>query len=86
MVTGAGRGIGFEIARLLVAEGAKVVVNDLGGGSAGGGADISVAQHAVDQLRAAGGEARVHVFPGGHEWSEAVVEALAGVLGEFEQA
>ena len=57
VVTGAGRGIGFEIARLLVAEGAKVVVNDLGGASSGGGGDVGVAQHAVEQLRAVGGEA-----------------------------
>jgi len=57
VVTGAGRGIGFEIARLLVGQGAKVVVNDLGGGSGGGGGDTSVAQAAVDQLRSAGGDA-----------------------------
>lgn len=57
VITGAGRGIGFEIARLMVREGARVVINDLGGGPDGLGGDISVAQQAVDQLKAAGGEA-----------------------------
>ncbi|MFF2028129.1 SDR family NAD(P)-dependent oxidoreductase, partial [Streptomyces sp. NPDC058171] len=38
IVTGAGRGIGREHALLLAAEGAKVVVNDLGGGQDGTGA------------------------------------------------
>ncbi|MBW8814231.1 MAG: SDR family oxidoreductase [Caulobacterales bacterium] len=57
VVTGAGRGIGFEIARLMGREGAKIVVNDLGGASSGGGGDSSIAQQAVDQLKADGVEA-----------------------------
>ena len=40
VVTGAGRGIGREIALLAAAEGAKVVVNDLGGSAEGEGADV----------------------------------------------
>jgi NAD(P)-dependent dehydrogenase (short-subunit alcohol dehydrogenase family) len=58
VVTGAGRGIGREIALLCAAEGAKVVVNDLGG-SADGGEDGSTApaQEVVDEIRARGGEA-----------------------------
>jgi NAD(P)-dependent dehydrogenase (short-subunit alcohol dehydrogenase family) len=39
IVTGAGRGIGREEALLLADEGAQVVVNDLGGGADGSGAD-----------------------------------------------
>jgi len=54
IVTGAGRGIGRSHALLLAAEGAKVVVNDLGGSNAGEGADIGPAQHVVDEIRAAG--------------------------------
>ena len=39
----------------------------------------------ASRVREAGGEARPQVFAGGHEWNEAVVEALAGVLGEVER-
>src|SRR5690606_15639431 len=57
IVTGAGRGIGREIALLLAKEGAKVVVNDLGGGPDGVGNDVQVADKVVQEIREAGGEA-----------------------------
>lgn len=57
VITGAGRGIGREIALLAAAEGAEVVVNDLGGGPDGTGADQGPAQQVVDEIRAAGGSA-----------------------------
>ena len=57
IVTGAGRGIGREHALLFAREGARVVVNDLGGGTDGSGADAGPAQLVVDEIRAAGGEA-----------------------------
>jgi NAD(P)-dependent dehydrogenase (short-subunit alcohol dehydrogenase family) len=57
IVTGAGRGIGRSEALLLASEGAKVVVNDLGGSGAGEGADQTPAQAVVDEITAAGGEA-----------------------------
>jgi NAD(P)-dependent dehydrogenase (short-subunit alcohol dehydrogenase family) len=57
IVTGAGRGIGREYSLMLAAHGAKVVVNDLGGGLDGVGADTTLAQQVVDEIRAAGGEA-----------------------------
>ena len=56
VVTGAGRGIGREIALLAAAEGAKVVVNDLGGNADGSGQDQQPAHEVVDAIRAAGGE------------------------------
>ncbi|MEK7422774.1 MAG: SDR family oxidoreductase [Actinomycetota bacterium] len=59
IITGAGRGIGREHALLFAAEGAKVVVNDLGATNDGSGADISPAQQVVDEIVAAGGEAVV---------------------------
>lgn len=57
VVTGAGRGIGRCEALLLAREGAKVVVNDLGGSGAGEGADQTPAQQVVDEIRASGGQA-----------------------------
>jgi NAD(P)-dependent dehydrogenase (short-subunit alcohol dehydrogenase family) len=57
VVTGAGRGIGRSEALMLAEQGAKVVVNDLGGARDGTGADTSVAQVVVDEIKAAGGEA-----------------------------
>jgi len=60
IITGAGRGLGREHALLFASEGAKVVVNDLGGDQAGGGADATPAQQTVDDIRAMGGEAVVN--------------------------
>ncbi len=57
IVTGAGNGIGKQHALLFAREGAKVVVNDLGGSPRGEGADAGAAQTVVDQIRAEGGEA-----------------------------
>jgi NAD(P)-dependent dehydrogenase (short-subunit alcohol dehydrogenase family) len=57
VITGAGRGIGREHALLFAAEGAKVVVNDLGGARDGSGSDSAPADEVVAQIRAAGGEA-----------------------------
>lgn len=57
IITGAGRGIGREHALLFAAEGAKVVVNDLGGALDGSGDDRSPAQQVVDEIVAMGGEA-----------------------------
>ena len=57
IITGAGRGIGREHALLFAAEGAKVVVNDLGGAVDGAGDDRSAAEQVVDEITAAGGEA-----------------------------
>ena len=60
IVTGAGRGIGREHALLLAREGAKVVVNDLGGAPDGEGTDMTPAQQVVEEIRGMGGEAVVN--------------------------
>ena len=57
IVTGAGRGIGREHALMLAAEGAKVVVNDLGAAPDGRGADAGPAQEVVAEIEAMGGQA-----------------------------
>ncbi len=57
VVTGAGRGIGREHALSLASQGAKVVVNDLGGNVDGSGGDVSPAQSVVDEIKGMGGEA-----------------------------
>ncbi|WP_068060936.1 SDR family oxidoreductase [Nocardia xishanensis] len=57
VITGGGRGIGREHALLFASEGARVVVNDLGGSNAGEGTDSGPAQQVVEEIVAAGGEA-----------------------------
>jgi NAD(P)-dependent dehydrogenase (short-subunit alcohol dehydrogenase family) len=57
IVTGAGRGIGREHALSLAGQGAKVVVNDLGGNVDGTGGDLSPAEQVVAEIAGMGGEA-----------------------------
>ncbi|MFN8104522.1 MAG: SDR family oxidoreductase [Acidimicrobiia bacterium] len=60
IITGAGRGLGREHALLFAAEGAKVVVNDLGGDIGGEGTDATPAQETVQMIKDMGGEAIVN--------------------------
>ena len=55
--TGAGRGVGGEVAKLMAAHGARVVVNDPGTSGSGEGSDTAPAQQIVDEITAKGGEA-----------------------------
>ena len=57
VVTGSGGGIGRDFALALAAEGAKVVVNDIGTSVTGEGKDAGPAQKVVDEIKAAGGQA-----------------------------
>lgn len=57
LVTGAGGGLGRSHALLLASRGAKVVVNDLGGGLDGSGASQNAADKVVEEIKKAGGEA-----------------------------
>ncbi|HXQ76366.1 MAG TPA: SDR family oxidoreductase [Acidimicrobiales bacterium] len=81
IITGAGRGIGREHALLFAAEGAKVVVNDLGGAIDGSGDDRTPAQQVVDEIRAMGAEAMandddVADWEGGRRLVASTVEAF----------
>jgi len=78
LVTGAAGGIGKECALLAAREGAKVVVNDLGGSVSGGDeGDAGPAQITANEIKAAGGEAVAN--------SESVT-SMASVKGMIEQA
>src|SRR5213075_1559411 len=81
IITGAGRGIGREHALLFASEGAKVVVNDLGGGMDGSGDDRTPAQQVADEIKAMGGEAianadNVADWEGGQRLINSAVEAF----------
>ncbi|HEX9995459.1 MAG TPA: SDR family oxidoreductase [Acidimicrobiales bacterium] len=81
IITGAGRGLGREHALLFAAEGARVVVNDLGGNIDGTGADRAPAQVVVDEILALGGEAVANVddvadWEGGQRLVNTAVEAF----------
>jgi NAD(P)-dependent dehydrogenase (short-subunit alcohol dehydrogenase family) len=55
--TGSGRGVGGEVAKLMAANGAKIVVNDPGTSGSGEGSDQTPAQQIVDEIKAKGGDA-----------------------------
>jgi NAD(P)-dependent dehydrogenase (short-subunit alcohol dehydrogenase family) len=57
VVTGAGRGVGREIAILMAKHGARVVVNDYGGSEVGTGSDRKPADQVVEEIAKAGGDA-----------------------------
>lgn len=81
VITGAGRGIGREHALLFAAEGARVVVNDLGGGLDGSGGATSAAEEVAAEIREMGGEAianhdDVASWSGGESLVSAAVEAF----------
>ena len=85
IVTGAGRGIGRSIALMGAANGAKVVVNDLGGSEDGSGSDASPADEVVEQIKAAGGEA-IASYGSVTDWDAAhdIVETAVNYFGRVD--
>ena len=85
LVTGAGGGLGRAHAMLLAAEGAKVVVNDLGGARDGTGASTSMADGVVDEILAAGGEAVAHYGSvTSREDAQGMVDAAVNQYGKID--
>ena len=83
VVTGAGRGIGKETALFLANEGAKVVVNDLGGNTDGTGG-TQIADEVVEEIKSAGGDAvanydSVSEFAGGQSIFQTAIDAFGGM-------
>lgn len=84
VVTGAGRGLGRAYAHLLTERGAKVVVNDVGGGLDGTGVDAGPAQQVVGEITAAGGTAvastaTVTTRDGAHDIVATALEHFGGI-------
>ncbi len=85
IITGAGRGIGREHALLFAREGAKVVVNDLGGAADGTGDDVSAAQQVADEIAAMGGEAVANGDSvSSWEGSQRLVNAAIETFGDLD--
>lgn len=82
IVTGAGNGLGKSHALEFARRGAKVVVNDLGGGIAGEGENTSVAQTVVDEIKALGGEAVANTDSVEH--GERIVETAMDSYGRVD--
>jgi NAD(P)-dependent dehydrogenase (short-subunit alcohol dehydrogenase family) len=83
IITGAGRGIGREHALLFAREGAKIVVNDLGGSPDGVGADASAAQQVVEEIKALGGEAVAsHHDVADEEQAKAMIDLAVETFGD----
>jgi NAD(P)-dependent dehydrogenase (short-subunit alcohol dehydrogenase family) len=85
VVTGGGRGLGRSYAMLLASRGAKVVVNDPGGGLTGDGADAGPAGDVVREIAAAGGQAVASTesvaTPGG---GKAIIDAALDMYGRID--
>jgi NAD(P)-dependent dehydrogenase (short-subunit alcohol dehydrogenase family) len=85
IVTGAGRGLGRLYALDLARRGAAVVVNDLGGTMRGDGADASVADQVVDEIKKAGGRAVAsHDSVDSPEGGQAIVDAAVDTFGRLD--
>merc|ERR1719161_316581 len=83
-ITGAGRGIGREHALLFAKEGAKVIVNDLGGSTDGKGGEQKVADEVVAEIKAMGGQAAGHyqdcsTMAGGQSLVQTAIDAFGGL-------
>jgi NAD(P)-dependent dehydrogenase (short-subunit alcohol dehydrogenase family) len=85
IVTGAGRGIGASVARLLAREGAKVVVNDLGAKLDGSGVDTTPAAGVVAEIADAGGTAVANYADvSDHKWADELIQTALTEFGRLD--
>jgi NAD(P)-dependent dehydrogenase (short-subunit alcohol dehydrogenase family) len=85
IVTGAGRGIGREHALELARQGARVVVNDLGGSTGGDGRDAGPAAEVAAEIRSLGGEAIANAADvSDWEQSAGLVRAATEAFGRLD--
>ena len=85
IVTGAGGGIGRGHALALASEGAKVVVNDLGGAVDGSGSSSSAASKVAEEIKAAGGEAVAnHDSVTSVEGGENIIKTAVDAFGKLD--
>ena len=85
IITGAGRGLGREHALLFAAEGAKIVVNDLGGANDGSGSDMTPAQQTVADIKGMGGEAIVNTDNvADWEGSKRMIDSAIEAFGDLD--
>ncbi len=84
IITGAARGLGRAYALAFAAEGANVVVNDIGTSLGGEGRDTSAADGVVDEIRAAGGQAIAN-YEDITDWDAAkrIVDAAIAAFGDL---
>ncbi|MGH8745483.1 MAG: SDR family NAD(P)-dependent oxidoreductase [Burkholderiales bacterium] len=85
LVTGAGGGIGRDFALAMAAEGAKVLVNDLGASVSGEGKDAGPAQKVADEIKAAGGTAAANTDSVA-EWESAnrIIKTAIDTFGRID--
>ena len=85
VITGSGRGLGLEYARLLAGLGARVVINDNGSAMDGAGQDESVAETAARAIREAGGEAIANTDSvATPEGGQAIIDAALAQWGRID--
>jgi len=85
IITGAGNGLGRSYAHYLSARGARILVNDLGGGTDGEGGSTRPADQVVEEIRAAGGEATANYDSvASAQGGEAIVETALKAYGKVD--
>ena len=85
IITGAGNGLGRNYAHYLAARGARILVNDLGGGTDGSGDSSRPADQVVEEIRSAGGEAAAcYDSVASARGGQAIVEAALDAFGKVD--